>query len=194
MRQQEHEPPRKAARAEARKVTKVVAFAAPPDGQDVLIVHETTGCVLACVRQYRGELCKSHGKSTEVENDAAVDGMGGGRPLLVVNEPEMSQALREASREQRYAMTDFCEVLLAQRELLTETIWKDLQNHAMLKCTGLDATLRHRATQMGMEYAEDHVLEAAYLAGKLKHKKRKTQNIMKCFPWIQVSNRSNFLK
>ena len=164
--QPEQQPPLKVAKVG----TKSVTFA-PLEGQDVLIMHEHTGCALALVRQFAG-ICSDTRQHAEILWDAARDRVGGGRALLVVKDTEMSLELRDASRDQRHAMGEFCmqSAVFFRRTNLAQNIVTELEDHAMLNCTGLKAAIVHRINTMITTSAnEDDLTEAAFHAGTLRH-------------------------
>jgi hypothetical protein len=165
----EQEPPFKVA-----KVKKSVTFT-PPEGQDVLIMNESTGCALALIRQFTGP-CSRKRHYAEILWDAARDRVGGGRTLLVVLDTEMTPELSDASREQRHAMCSFCIEAAAllrkprREENLAEIIAAELEDHAMLNCTGLKLAIIHRINSMLISSTNDDLLiETAFHAGTLRH-------------------------
>ena len=98
-----------------------------------------------------------------------MDESGGGRAIAVVNFKDMSQELKDASRDQRHAMSNFCEELYLELVSTAETIADELQNHPMLKCTNLRTAIFDRATALLAADENDLFLDAAFHAGTLKH-------------------------
>jgi hypothetical protein len=88
----------------------------------------------------------------------------------------MTPELSDASREQRHAMCSFCieaAALLRQprrEENLAEIIAAELEDHAMLNCTGLKLAIIHRINSMLISSTNDDLLiETAFHAGTLRH-------------------------